>query len=156
MHQDFRLISCPTRNRSSGGLALHLDQIHNLALRVGQLVLIMGTTREWMVGVVRWLVSGQQRHEKLGVQYVAHSSLPVAIRQTTGAHQLFHPALKSVLALANGEHLLTLIAPRGMYKNKAVLELQYAEHLRQIRCGHLIETGQGFERFSYEILGTTS
>lgn len=154
--RDFRLISCPTRNRSSGGLALHLDEMHNLALRVGQLVLISlpgtGSARDWLVGVVRWLVSGNLRREELGVQYVARNSLPAVVRQTSGAHQVFHPALKSELALANGQRLLTLIAPRGLYKNKAVLELQLAEQLRQIRCGHLLETGQGFERFSYEIL----
>lgn len=154
--RDFRLISCPTRNRSSGGLALHLDEMHNLALRVGQLVLISlpgtGSASDWLVGVVRWLVSGKQQREELGVQYVARNSLPAVVRQTSGAHQLFHPALKSELTLADGQRLLTLITPRGLYKNKAVLELQQAELVRQIRVSHLLETGQGFERFSYEVL----
>jgi hypothetical protein len=156
VQRDFRLISCPTRNRSSGGLALHLDEIHNLILRVGQLVLISipgtGTTRDWLVGVVRWQVSGKLKHEELGVQYVARNSHPAVVRQTSGAHQLFRPALKSDLALADGQRLLILITPRGFYKSKAVLELQLNEQIRQIRCGHLLETGQGFERFSYEIL----
>ncbi len=154
--RDFRLISCPARNRSNGGLALHLDEIHNLALRVGQLVLISlpgtGSTREWLVGVVRWLVSGKLEREELGVQYVARNGLPAVVRQTSGARQLFNPAIKSDLTLANGQRLLTLIAPRGLYKTKAVLELKQSEQLLQIRCDHLLETGQGFERFSYEVL----
>lgn len=157
LNRDFRMVSCPTRNRSSGGLALHLDAMHNLTLRVGQLVLISvpgtATGRDWLVGVVRWLVTGKLRQDEVGVQYVARNCLPSVVQQTSGAHQLFHPALKSDLALADGQRMLTLIAPRGLYKNKAVLELQQAEQLRQIRCTHLLETGQGFERFSYEILG---
>lgn len=157
--EDFRLISCPTRNRSSGGLALHLEALHDLNLRVGELILLNapgtgpGTAHDWLVGVVRWLVRQEGAGTELGVQYVARNAIPAAVRATSGAHQGHGPALKNELTLANGQHLMVLITPRGVYRHKAVLELQFAEQTRQIRCGHLLETASGFDRFSYEILG---
>jgi cyclic-di-GMP-binding protein len=155
----FRLVSCPTRNRSSGGLALYLEALHDLNLRVGELVLLNapgntpGAARDWLVGVVRWQVRRDDADTELGVQYVARNVTPAAVRTISGAHQGHAPALKSELTLANGQHLTVLITPRGLYRQKAVLELQYADQSRQIRCSHLLETASGFDRFSYEILG---
>lgn len=157
--EDFRLVACPTRNRSSGGLALHLEELHALNLRVGELVLLNapgtapGAGRDWLVGVVRWVVRQEGAGTELGVQYVARNAIPAAVRATSGAHQGHGPALKNELTLANGQRLLVLTTPRGLYRPRAVLELQYADQARQIRCGHLLETASGFDRFSYEVLG---
>lgn len=157
--QDFRLIACPTRNRSSGGLSLHLAPVHDLALRIGQLLLLTptdaaaGPGRDWLVGVVRWLVSKDIAGTELGIQYVARNPLPVALRATSGPAQNAHPALKSDLPLAGGQRLLTLIAPRGLFKPRAILELHQSGQARQLRCDHLLETGLGFDRFSYIELG---
>lgn len=159
VQRSFRLIACPTRNRSSGGLSLHLDTVHDLALRVGQLALLAptdsaaGPGRDWLVGVVRWLVSKETAGTELGIQYVARNPQPVAVRATSGPAQNVHPALKSELPLAEGQRLLTLITPRGLFKPKAVLELHQAGQTRQLRCAHLLETGHGFDRFSYDLLG---
>ncbi|MBI5461521.1 MAG: hypothetical protein HY941_04965 [Gammaproteobacteria bacterium] len=160
--REFRLVSCPTRNRSGGGLALHLDQLHGLGLRVGQLVVInapgtgtdtgSGTGRDWLVGVVRWLQNREEAGTEVGVQYVARNSQPVVVRATTGAAQHYHAALKSDLTLANGQRLPTLITTKGMFKSKTILELRHADQSRQIRCEHLLESGGGFDRFSYEAM----
>lgn len=158
IQRSFRLVGCPTRNRSSGGLALHLDSQHDLNLRVGQLMLLTpaetaaGTGRDWLVGVVRWLVSKDGAGSDLGIQYVARNPQPVALRTVTGSAQNAHPALKSDLPLADGQRLLTLIAPRGLFKPRAVLELFHAGQSHQVRCAHLLESGTGFDRFSYELL----
>lgn len=159
IQRSFRLVACPTRNRSSGGLALHLDPLHDLNLRVGQLLLLTpaetaaGPGRDWLIGVVRWLVSKNGAGSDLGIQYVARNPMPVALRTVTGPAQNAHPALKSDLPLANGQRLLTLIAPRGLFKPKAVLEMFQAGQGRQLRCTHLLESGTSFDRFSYELLG---
>ena len=119
MAREFRLVSCPTRNRSGGGLSLHLDRLHGLALRVGQLVIInapgtgTGAGRDWLVGVVRWLQNQEEAGSEIGVQYVARNCVPVVIRATTGAVQNYHAALKSDLTLADGQRLLTLITTKG-------------------------------------------
>lgn len=155
----FRLVSCPTRNRSSGGLALQLEALHELNLRVGELVLLNapglapGAGRDWLIGVVRWLIRQEGAGAELGIQYVARTVIPAAVRATSGAHQSHGPALKHELPLANGQRLAVLITPRGLYRPKAILELQYADQTRQIRCSHLLETASGFDRFSYEVLG---
>lgn len=158
VHREFRLVTCPTRNRSGGGLALRLEGLHSLTLRVGQLVLIdlpaaaPGAASDWLVAVVRWLVGGADARQEVGLQYVARNSIPAALRATSGAQQTFHPALKSELVLADGQRLLTLISAKGLYKTRAVLELQQGQQLQQIRCDRLLDAGNGFDRFSYEVL----
>lgn len=156
VQRSFRLVSCPARNRSSGGLSLQLDTVNGLTLRVGQLVLLAPAegseaARDWLVGVVRWLVS-KTAGDELGIQYIARNPAPVAVRALAGPAQAAHPALKSELPLADKQRLLTLVTPRGLFKPKAVLELHQVEQIRQLRCNQLIESGHGFERFSYELL----
>lgn len=157
--ENFRLVSCPTRNRSSGGLALHLEALHALNMRVGELLLLNapgiapGAGHDWLIGVVRWLIRQEGAGAELGIQFVARSAIPAAVRATSGAHQGHGPALKHELTLPNGQRLAVLITSRGLYRPKAILELQYADQVRQIRCGHLLETTSGFDRFSYEVLG---
>ena len=157
--RDFRLVTCQTRNRSGGGLALHLDPLRALMLRVGQLVLIdlpdaaPGAAHDWLLGVVRWQVGGEDASQEVGLQYVARNAIPAAVRTTSGAQQNVHPALKSELVLADGQRLFTLIGAKGLYKPRAVLELQQAQTMQRIRCARLLDAGQGFDRFSYEVLG---
>lgn len=157
--EDFRLVACPTRNRSNGGLALQLDAMHALSLRVGDLLLLNapgaapGAAGDWLIGVVRWQIRRDDTVAELGVQYVARNATPAAVRASSGTHLSHAPALKHELPLANGQRLAVLITPRGLYRPKALLELQHAGQARQIRCSHLLETASGFDRFSYEILG---
>lgn len=154
VRRDFRLWSCPTRNRGNGGVALLGHAADGLGLRVGQLLLIRapGETSDWLLGVVRWLISRGDGCEA-GVQYVARECAPVVIRPTSGANRDCQPALRTRLALSNGNVLDILIGPRGLYRDKAVLELQQHGQAHQIRCDHLLESGSGFERFSYAVLG---
>lgn len=154
--RSFRLVACPARNRSNGGVSLHLDPVNDLALRVGQLVLLApaegpGAARDWLVGVVRWMVNKSAGIE-LGVQYIARNPAPVAVRAVSGPSHNACPGLKSELSLADGQRLSTLITPRSVFKPKAILELHYAGQIRQLRCSQLIECSQGFERFSYDLL----
>lgn len=155
-NRDFRLLACPTRNRSSGGLALHLSRLHGQELRVGQLVVInmpgTGSGHDWLVGVVRWFQSLEDDGAEIGVQYIARNSQPVAFLVSTSATRHYQAALKSQLPLANGQQLLTLITPKGVFRNNATLEIHQADQLQRIRCEHLIESGSGFDRFSYEVL----
>lgn len=158
LNREFRLISCPTRNRSTGGLSLHLDRLHGLGLRVGQLVILStpgadaGSNPDWLIGIVRWLQNKEEAGSEVGVQYVARNSQPAVVRATSGAAQYYHAALNSELALTDGQRLLMLIAPKGVFRNKAVLEMRIQEQTLQIRCDELLESGGGFDRFSYEKL----
>lgn len=158
VRRDFPLLSCPTRNRGNGGLALLGRTADGLGLRVGQLLLIRspsgasGAVSDWLVGVVRWLISRGDECEA-GVQYIARECSPAVVKPTAGAQRHCQPALRTRLTLPNGNGLDILVGPRGLYRDKAILELQQHGQARQIRCTHLLESGSGFERFSYEILG---
>lgn len=157
VRRDFRLLSCPTRNRGNGGVALLGRAGDGLGLRVGQLLLIRtpggppGDASDWLVGAVRWLI-GHGDDCEAGVQYIARDCSPVVVRPAAGANRTCRPALHTRLALSNGSGLDLLIGPRGLYRDKAVLELLQHGQARQIRCAHLLESGSGFERFSYDVL----
>lgn len=158
VRRDFRLLSCPTRDRGNGGVALLGHATDGLGLRVGQLLLVRspggapGAACDWLVGVVRWLISRGDDGEA-GVQYIARECSPVVVQPTTGANRDCQPALRTRLLLPNGNRLDVLIGPRGLYRDKAVLELRQHGQAHRIRCTHLLESGSGFERFSYEVLG---
>lgn len=102
--------------------------------------------------MVRWLQNQEEAGSEIGVQYVARNCVPVVIRATTGAVQNYHAALKSDLTLADGQRLLTLITTKGMFRSKAIFEMRQGGQTLQIRCEHLLESGGGFDRFSYETL----
>ncbi|MFN2308779.1 MAG: PilZ domain-containing protein [Gammaproteobacteria bacterium] len=158
--EQFRLVSCPTRNRSGGGLALRLDGIHDMTLRVGDLLLLNAPgaqpdKTDWLLGVVRWLVRQDGAGAELGVQYVARNATPAVVRATSGTHQAPAPALANTLTLANGDSLPVLITSRGVYRDQSILELHHADQtrqIRQIRCERLLETASGYDRFSYDPL----
>ncbi len=154
--QNFRLIGCPTRNRSGGGLSLYVGSRESLSLRVSQLVLINlpgqeGAT-EWLVGVVRWLINQDGKGVEAGVQYVARSSTPVVLRATEGVQRPYQPALASEITLSGGQKLAVLIAAKGLFRERGIVEMLHAGETVQIRCQKLLEAGHGFERFCYEVL----
>lgn len=156
--RQFRLIACPIRNRGGGGIALHLGKQQGLAVWVGQLLLINAdqidsdSGNEWLVGIVRWLIHHNHIGSEIGVQYVARECRAVVIRPSAGSLRSFQPALKNELPLSNGQRLDILIAPKGLYRNKSLLELQERGQSYQIRCEQLLETGSGYERFCYELI----
>ena len=161
--QDYRLVCCTTRNRGGGGISLKLGQQEGLSLRVGQLLLINApglqanvaaptTTADWLIGVVRWLVNHGGKDTEVGIQYVARNCSTAVIRPTSGHLRTFMPALRNELTLPNGQRLDVLIAPKGVYRNKGMLELQLRGQTKQIQCNHLLESGNSFERFSFDIL----
>lgn len=160
--QDYRLVSCTTRNRGGGGISLKLGRHEGLSLRVGQLLLINApgmqasetppATTDWLIGVVRWLVNHNGKDMEVGIQYVARHCTPAVVRPTSGQLRTFMPALKNELTLPNGQRLDVLIAPKGVYRSKGMLELQQRGQTKQIQCNHLLESGNSFERFSFDIL----
>ena len=142
------------RNRSVGGLSLSLPALEAGRLRVGQLIAIKleGTqdsgAREWIIGIIRWLVQASDDAFNTGIQYVGRHVKPCAVRAVRGNNNHVQPALRTDLQHAS-QTLHTLIAPRGTYAEKRSLELIRGQQSVMVRADSLIETSPAFERFTY-------
>jgi len=142
------------RNRSVGGLSLSLPALEAGRLRVGQLIAIKleGTqdsgAREWIIGIIRWLVQASDDAFNTGIQYVGRHVKPCAVRAVRGNNNHVQPALRTDLQHAS-QTLHTLIAPRGTYAEKRSLELIRGQESVMVRANSLIETNPAFERFTY-------
>jgi hypothetical protein len=82
------------RDESAGGLSLvrHGDLVPHL--RVGDILGIHNPQLEqWRIGVVRWLKSPDSQQLEMGVEMLAPSAHPVAMRPAAGAGVPYAPAL---------------------------------------------------------------
>ena len=140
-------------NRSAGGVAVAVTGEDAERFPVGQLVTLPApphARHDWLVAVVRWHQREPGAGAEIGLQYIANDARPVAVRPLDAGQQVaFQPALES--ELAHGIHRYRiLIAPRGLFRAKRLLELDIDGERAQLRCGRLIERGQGQERFTLE------
>ncbi len=148
------------RNRSAGGLSLSLPAHEAGRLRVGQLIAIKleraqdTGAREWIIGIIRWLVQASDHSMNTGIQYVGRHVKPCAVRAARGSNNHVQPALRTDLQHAS-QILHTLIAPQGTYGEKRSLELIQGQESVRVRADRLIEKNPAFERFAY-ILDTPS
>jgi len=140
-------------NRSAGGVAVAVTGEDAARFPVGQLVTLPApphARHDWLVAVVRWHQREPGAGAEIGLQYIANDARPVAVRPLDVGQQVaFQPALES--ELAHGIHRYRiLIAPRGLFRPKRLLELDINGERTQLHCGRLIERGHGQERFTLE------
>lgn len=145
-----------TRNRSAGGVSLNLPAREAQRLSVGQLVAINNEAgsangaQAWVIGIIRWLTIERDSSADIGVQYVGRQVNTGAVRTCEGGSREFQPAVQTELRHA-GQVLDTLIAPRGIYRHRRMLEIRLGETTVHVRVDRLIETGATYDRFSYVI-----
>lgn len=150
----YETVLATTRNRSAGGVSLNLPAREAARLSVGQLVAINnddgpvhGSTA-WVIGIIRWLTVEGDSSADIGIQYVGRQVKTGAVRPFEGGSGEFQPALQTELHHA-GQVLETLIAPRGTYRHRRLLELRLGHESLHARIDRLIETGATYDRFSY-------
>lgn len=153
----FEVATCTTINRSTGGVALHVDLEKDMALFVGQLVALRRPDAEagaasWIIAACRWLIerSGGAGAD-VGLQYLARDARPVAIRSRTGdSHRAeFIPAFA-----VTQKHQDTLITRAGVFRPDGMIDLYEHGRKLSLRCNQLLDACHGFERFIYKSVET--
>ena len=137
---------------SSGGCALIRASQPEAPPRVGDLVGINldGPAEDRRLGVVRWLMTQQDRH-KLGIQNIAAAVTPIALRAKTGsvAHATFRPAFLMARHPTTGKG--AIIAEKELYSAKRWLKVRTGNTQQIIYADQLLDTGLSYEIFSYKI-----
>jgi len=82
------------RDESARGLSLVRDGDVGLPIRIGDLLGIHhAVSNRWGIAVVRWIKSGDTRHVEAGIEMLAPSARPVAVRSTDPESSDFLQAL---------------------------------------------------------------
>jgi hypothetical protein len=154
----YETLPCRTVNRSAGGVAVHCYQPRFKAPKVGQIILIRTRSRgtetsdPWFVATARWLSHGDGDDFELGAQYLARDAVPVAVRPMVHERAAgeFQAALRTTLKQGDRTwHIL--ITPSGLFQSSRYIEVVHGGQRQRVRCERLLETGWGFERFSYRL-----
>ncbi len=145
-------------NQGPSGVGLLRRARPRVSTRVGELLgicfsPITDVSRDWVIGVVRWLNIADEGEYFVGVQVLSQQAQPVLARlvdvDNDGGGEFAALALPKVAA-AKGATLLT---PKGYHTKEKVLSLQTPGEMVRIRVGALVESTEVYDRFSYEILG---
>jgi len=147
-------ITCPTINRSSGGVALSYRGETGAAPRVGQLVAVRragsASPHGWVLAVCRWLVHTDRGSGfDIGLQYLARHATAIVIRPNASlaGYDDYQPAL--LTDQKRGDALLrTLIARSGVVQAGASVTVYDQGKQYSLRCVELVESGTGFERYT--------
>jgi hypothetical protein len=153
----YNFANCSTINRSSGGVALHVELSDGMLLHVGQVVALhrpdadTGNTT-WIIAVCRWLIERRANNVDVGLQYLAREARPIAIRSR--ASNLSRVGVMPAFAVKQKSQN-TLITPAGVCRQDALLDI-YEEGVKtSVRCENLLEVCTGFERVSYQAIETS-
>ncbi|RMG30948.1 MAG: hypothetical protein D6721_02550 [Gammaproteobacteria bacterium] len=143
------------RNRGAGGMGIQLAS-SDPGLRVGDLVCVTlpgpdGAPQRF-TALVRWI-----RREggglSAGLHYVARNAQPLAARPGEAPAGMPYQPVLCHLPNMEGDRLLVLITPRGLYGEGRLLELCGPDQRRRVRCARLLEVANGLERFTARGLG---
>ncbi len=132
---EYEVYRWQTKDESAGGLALERRGEFKTRLRVGDVVGIRyGALHDWRVGVVRWLRSPETDFVEIGVQMLAPSARPVAVRRAPSAADNQPPFMRALLLPANDalRQPESLITPRGTYQPESALYLANGERIPRL------------------------
>lgn len=146
-----KIATSSTINRSTGGVALHVDLLDGMVLHVGQLVALHRpetSNSDWIVAVCRWLIERRGNNVDVGLQYLAKNARPVAIRNRVGdmAKAGVLPAF-----VANQSSGPVLMTPAGIFRTNTLIDIYEQGRKSSVRCGRLLEACYGYERFTYQV-----
>jgi hypothetical protein len=137
-------------NQSTEGFTLRQLVANTSNLHVGEVVALRANpTAPWYVGVVRWIQSDGPEDLDFGVQVLAPSASPVAIKPIIAkSSQTFLPAilLPAVHALKRSA---SIIAPVGNFHYQREFTLTEKGSSHTIRAVQLIEQTPEFEQFQF-------
>ncbi|MGA7800547.1 MAG: hypothetical protein WCC36_07025 [Gammaproteobacteria bacterium] len=143
------------KNSSAQGLCLYCRSDCPVQLRVGELVVfqISGEPGEWRLGTVRWLCAAPGAQLEMGIEVLADSATPLAIRgvQGAGKDSEYFRALRlpaGDLHSPNG----ILVVPAAIYDSGTVTALNLGQELVYGRLTILVETTRCYSSFQYELV----
>ena len=117
----------------------------------GQLLCVRpGNTATFLLGQLRWLMSGENGDLHAGVRLLPGLPAPCAVRPTgiNVQNEKFVPAL-ALGALPALKAPASLVLPSGWFKPKRVIEFAL-EGVARVRLAEVVERGLDFERVTYE------
>ena len=144
----YRLHPCTVKNQSAGGVGVQISLPTELRLRVGDLVgLQFPTPDQWRVGTIRWIRSPSPQLLELGIQMLAPSLSPVAVRRRIDGNDSssFFQAL-----LLPGNRALrqpeSILVPRGTYQKGEKLVLSHDAEQTLISPLHLLDRTTSYDQ----------
>jgi hypothetical protein len=134
-------------NESAGGLALcHAPGAQN-SVRVGDLLgLRSDQVKHWSIGVVRRVSVDSANKLEIGIQMLAPTAKPAAVRPIDRAEFEIALMLPELSALRKPASLVT---SRGLYQPARVLDVDQNGTVTRVMATKLIERTNSFERFQY-------
>jgi hypothetical protein len=119
----------------------------------GQLLAVRpADTRNFVLGQVRWLLSGEGGTLEAGVRLLPGLPAPTAARPTglNTQNEKWVPAI-SLTAVGALNAPPALVLPAGWFKPRRVIEV-FVENTVRVRLTEVLERGTDFERVAYELI----
>lgn len=134
-------------DQGAGGFAVVRNIKPGSPVRVGDLVGIetrgKGDEKDWMLGVIRWLMITQSRVYKMGIQSLSTNARPVAIKQP-GDREYRRAFI--LLDQASGCDA-AIITGRGAYEKDQSIEMQVEHETKRLLACDIKEATSLFEYF---------
>lgn len=138
------------RNESAGGLSLARTGDVGLHMRVGDALGIHNPdTNQWRIGVVRWVKSPDTQRVEVGVEMLAPSAHPLAVRAPGSGPSSYSQAL--LLPPIEALHQpATIIVQSGAYQAGQEIEIAEAElPVRRVCILNVVERTTSFSQIVF-------
>ncbi|MDH5649619.1 MAG: hypothetical protein OEY67_08180 [Gammaproteobacteria bacterium] len=138
-------------DESAGGMALAKTGYKG-PIRVGEIIAThnKGGSESWSLSVIRWMRRLDNQHTELGIQRLAPSAKPLAIKTLVQQNKEseFMPGLllPEIPALKQAQSLIT---PRGVFRNDGIVYIDDGNMMRRVTCTKLMEVTGSYERFQF-------
>jgi hypothetical protein len=149
-HSSFSSEQWQIVNQGAGGYALINNEIPKNPVRVGELV---GMRRpeddqgNWTLGNIRWLMVGKNKTHKIGIQNIASSVKPGAVRVHSGS-ELDGEYRRAFIIGDNGDpDGISIITEKDLYAADRELEIEVDNKHIKMKAGNLLESSVGYEHF---------
>ena len=151
-HEVFRVSKWKVRDESASGLSLVRDAESLTHVRVGDLLGILNEeTNQWRAGVARWLKSEDSTHVEMGVEMLAPSVKPVAIRTISAGAvpERCAPALMLPAVPALHQPATLLVPPSLCQAGRDVYLINSDEKPQRVRVMRVLERSGAFEQILF-------
>ena len=149
----FRISRWKIRDESAGGLSLVWDENAPTHVRVGDLLgLLDEDTNQWRAAVARWLKSEDVTHVEVGVEMLAPSVKPVAVRSIPEGSNVPTRTLQALMlpAVAALHQPATLLVIPGFCQvGNDIYLMPGDEKPRRVRVMRLLERTGAFEQILF-------
>ena len=152
-HEVFRVSKWKVRDESASGLSLVRDAESLTHVRVGDLLGILNEeSNQWRAGVARWLKSEDSTHVEMGVEMLAPSVKPVAIRTISEGAAIpdrCAPALMLPAVPALHQPATLLVTPSLCQAGRDIYLINSDEKPQRVRVMRVLERSGAFEQILF-------